>query len=68
MKLVRNKVYTVCGYMILAAIALIAVVHFLPADSLIRAVSPVFWLESLACVSFGISWFVKGEAILKDGQ
>jgi uncharacterized membrane protein len=66
MKLVRNKVYTVCGYTILAAFALIAAVHFLPADSPIRAVSPVFWIESLACVAFGISWFVKGEAILKD--
>jgi hypothetical protein len=68
MKLVRNKVYTVCGYTILAAIALIAAVHLLPTDSPIRAVSPVLWLEALACVAFGISWFVKGEAILKDDQ
>jgi hypothetical protein len=68
MKLVRNKVYTVCGYTILAAIALIAVVYSLPADSPMMAASPVFWLESAACIAFGISWFVKGEAILKDGQ
>jgi hypothetical protein len=68
MKLVRNKVYTFCGYTILAAIALIAVVRLLPVESPIRAISPVFWLEALACVAFGISWFVKGEAILKDGQ
>jgi hypothetical protein len=67
MKLVRNKVYTVCGYAILMAIALIAAVYLLPADSRIGALSPIFWLESLACVAFGISWFVKGEAILKDG-
>lgn len=67
MKLVRNKVYTVCGYTILIAIALIAAVFLLPVDSPIRDVSPIFWLESIACVAFGISWFVKGEAILKDG-
>jgi membrane protein CcdC involved in cytochrome C biogenesis len=68
MKLVRNKVYTVCGYTILTAILLIAAVHFLATESPIRAVSPVFWLEALACVAFGVSWFVKGEAILKDGR
>jgi uncharacterized membrane protein len=67
MKLARNKVYTACGYTILVAIALIAAARSLPADSPITAVSPIFWLESLACVAFGISWFVKGEAILKDG-
>ena len=66
-KLERNKVYTVCGYTILAAISLIGGVHFLPADSPIRAASPVFWLEAIASIAFGISWFVKGEAILKDG-
>ena len=68
MKHLRNRVYTVCGYTILVAIALIAVVYLLPADSPIRALSPVFWLEALACVAFGISWFVKGEAIFKDGR
>src|SRR3989344_5703116 len=34
--------------------------------SLIFNWQPVFWLESLAIILFGISWFVKGEAILKD--
>ena len=27
---------------------------------------PVFWLESIAIIMFGISWLVKGEAILAD--
>jgi len=66
MKRVRNKVYIVSGITILLSIALIAVVRFLPADSPIDALMPIFWLESLAIVSFGVSWFVKGEAILKD--
>jgi len=27
---------------------------------------PVFWLEAIAIIAFGISWFVKGEGILED--
>lgn len=66
MKLMRNKVYTICGYTILAAIALIVALRYPPDDSAILTMSPVFWLESIACVAFGISWLVKGEAILSD--
>jgi hypothetical protein len=65
-KLKRNIVYTVCGYGILACIILILLISFLPSNSSILRLSPVFWLEALAIVLFGISWFVKGEAILKD--
>jgi uncharacterized membrane protein len=32
----------------------------------LQALNPVFWLESIAVVAFGVSWLVKGEAILKD--
>jgi hypothetical protein len=32
------------------------------------AASPVFWLESVAWIAFGISWYVKGEAIFKDDR
>jgi hypothetical protein len=28
--------------------------------------TPVFWLESTAVISFGFSWLTKGETILKD--
>lgn len=65
-KLQRNTVYTVCGYAILACLALIVGVKWLPADSPLHRIDPVFWLESVAIVSFGLSWFTKGEAILKD--
>jgi hypothetical protein len=34
----------------------------------LMAASPVFRLESVAYISFGILWFVKGEAVFKDGQ
>ena len=68
MKLQRNIVYTVCGYLILGCIALIGVVALTPDTSPIRKLDPVFWLESIAIVSFGISWLTKGEGILKDDE
>jgi hypothetical protein len=65
-KLQRNVVYTLCGYTILACIALIAAAGLLPSTSPVRHLAPVFWLESIAVVAFGVSWLTKGEAILKD--
>lgn len=67
-KLDRNRVYLVCGYTIVAAIALIAIYKIFPdgAEKLLGEFKPVFWLESIAVVAFGISWLTKGETILKD--
>jgi hypothetical protein len=31
-----------------------------------QQVDPVFWLESVSVIAFGISWLVKGEFILGD--
>jgi hypothetical protein len=66
MKRIRNGVYLACGIIILVCIMLIAASNLLPLDASILAVHPTFWLESLAILAFGVSWFVKGEAILKD--
>lgn len=65
-KLQRNTVYTVCGYAILACLALSIAVGLTPRDAPFRKLDPIFWLEALAIVAFGLSWFTKGEAILKD--
>ena len=65
-KLQRNRVYTFCGYAILACIVLIAAVALLRDDSPIRQLQPVFWLEATAVVAFGFSWLTKGEALLAD--
>jgi hypothetical protein len=65
-KIKRNLIYTICGYGIILCVALIILTTFLPSDSVIYSYRPVFWLEALAIILFGISWFVKGEAILKD--
>ena len=64
----RNKVYRMCGAAIVTAILSILAVksviwlygaHF-------DGWQPLFWLETVAVVAFGISWLVKGEAWLAD--
>ena len=62
----RNKVYLVCGILMIASIIGIALVMlvFKPAA---QDYHLVFWFESLALVSFGISWITKAEYLfLKD--
>jgi hypothetical protein len=67
-KLLRNKVYKACGYIMSFCILLIFIytVFLGKVASRLQALNPVFWLESIAVVAFGVSWLVKGEAILKD--
>ena len=52
----------------LGTLALIALKAVLPKNIAehVDKLDPMFWLESLAVVAFGISWLTKGEAILKD--
>lgn len=69
-KLQRNKVYKVCGWIMLGAIGLI-VLHALLSGGItgsLDRLAPVFWLEAVAVVAFGVSWLTKGEGILKDGS
>lgn len=67
-KLLRNRVYRVCGYTMLGCLALILIykVAVGSTHTAIAPIQPIFWLEALAIFAFGVSWFVKGEAILKD--
>lgn len=64
----RNLIYRICGYSMIGCILTIAIYkslieHKYPA---IDSIQPVFWLETLALIAFGISWFTKGQGILKD--
>jgi hypothetical protein len=67
-KLQRNKVYKTCGIVMAVCIILIGLVAFFPAKQtlFLAGYRPIFWLEAFAIEAFGVSWFVKGEAILKD--
>jgi len=65
-KVRRNLCYRVCGWTMLAAIALIGLYNILerinrPLYDHIGRCKPVFWLEAIAVISFGVSWLVKGE-------
>lgn len=62
----RNVVYTVCGYTILVCVGLIAAGFSFQRHSGLQAFAPVFWLESVAAVAFGVSWLTKGQAMLAD--
>ncbi|MBU0489604.1 MAG: DUF998 domain-containing protein [Bacteroidetes bacterium] len=67
-KLIRNKVYRICGIIMLACIVLL-VLYFQLADRTITQIEPylpVFWIETLALFAFGTSWLIKGSAILHD--
>lgn len=66
-KIVRNRVYVVCGITMIAALVLIFAVKVFPALGLVLApYHPVFWLEWLALAAFGTSWLVKGKVLLAD--
>jgi hypothetical protein len=61
-KATRDTWYRVCGWSMLACIALIGVLKIAPALAAhVDPYKPVFWLEAGAVVSFGVSWLVKGE-------
>ncbi len=67
-KLQRNNIYKLCGYTMSLCILLIVIYSLLPNEmaSPIEVFHPVFWLEAIVVVAFGISWLIKGETILKD--
>jgi len=64
----RNWIYRGCALLMAACIVLIALDHFLPSGitSPLARYDPIFWLETIAILAFGVSWLVKGETILKD--
>jgi hypothetical protein len=59
-KLSRNRIYRICG--VVMVVMLIAIVAFKAIDK----DQSIFWPETIAIVAFGIAWLVKGQAILKD--
>jgi hypothetical protein len=57
----RNTLYRICGWTVVGCIVLIAAHQFtglFPA-----AMRPVFCLETIALLAFGISWLTKGEGV-----
>ena len=66
MKKQRNRVYKICGIVILVSVAGIPIAGLNGIFEYIKFLKPTFVLETIALVAFGISWLTKGEAILGD--
>jgi hypothetical protein len=64
-KLLRNRVYTACGLVILASIIFIVAFRALRVY-FFGDFSVVFCFETTALVAFGVAWLTKGETFLKD--
>lgn len=62
----RNQVYRICGIVMLVSVAGIPVDSIPAIHDRIIFLKPTLILETLALVSFGISWLTKGEFLLKD--
>jgi len=66
-KRIRNSIYIVCGCFMTASLItiLLGTIGLIDSD-IYQKYNLTFWMESLAVVSFGFSWLVKGGFILKD--
>jgi amino acid transporter len=64
-KLIRNKIYIICGITIILCIISIAIYKlFIQTANPISAF--VFWAETIALIAFGTSWLTKGETLFPD--
>lgn len=65
LKPARNKVYRICGLVIVGCILGILAVNLLSMLEIRipEILAPVFWLEAIAIWAFGWSWFVKGKGL-----
>ncbi len=63
----RNRIFRVCGIMMILAILIILANFFgwIP-DETFDKYHLTFWMETIAVESFGVAWLVKAEVILKD--
>jgi hypothetical protein len=62
----RNKVYFICGWIMIVCIAGIAASEFIPGN-VTGDYHLVFWFESIALIAFGFSWITKAEFLfLRD--
>lgn len=68
MKILRNRIYRVCGVLMVLSMAVILLGGFfelIPPD-IYASKQITYWMETVAVESFGFSWLVKGESIFKD--
>jgi drug/metabolite transporter (DMT)-like permease len=63
-KYIRNIVYIICGIVMIACMLLMLAYFIITGHS---GTSPViFWAETVALISFGVSWLTKGGTLYPD--
>jgi hypothetical protein len=62
-KRLRNKIYRLCGWVMILCMAGIIADFIIPGADEWLGGSLVFFMETFAIWAFGISWFTKGEAL-----
>jgi hypothetical protein len=62
-KQLRNRIYRVCGWVMIICMVGIAINFIIPGADRWLGGSLVFFMETFAIWAFGISWFTKGEAL-----
>jgi len=64
----RNVVYYICGSIMTMSLLLIIAYMWILNNrySGLERLHPVFWLESIVLLSFGISWLTKGQLFFRD--
>ncbi len=66
-KIQRNKIYKICGFVILGCILLLIFYFSIPSlEFCLKKYKPVFWIETIALWAFGTSWLIKGQYLLRD--
>ena len=65
----RNRIYRICGIVMLICLVLIAACVLIPRlETALDGLHPVLWLETVALLAFGFSWLIKGEMFLRDND
>jgi hypothetical protein len=59
-KLMRNRIYKICGMGMLASMIAIGILDRLDKDP------TIFWPESIFVIAYSAAWLVKGQLVLKD--
>jgi hypothetical protein len=67
-KAVRNRMYRGCGWVMAGSILGIVLFKTWKGDEWVSSHHLILIFETIAIEAFGWSWWVKGEAILKDHQ
>ena len=58
-----NSIYRICGWTIIACLAVIGAIKVITDSATPLPYAPVFWLEVVASLAIAVSWTVKGDAL-----